>query len=312
MHKTRPQLRFRIHNAWSKRSMSKPGRSLLTQPKQIAKVGALVQGRAHTYVQSDDKMEKVLGQLSAPDTSSNYRKALDQRQPGTGLWFLENKRYLSWKNGSSNFIWLHGIPGCGKSVLSATILEDVFHLANRCADNIVAYFYFDFNDPQKQSPEAMIRSILSQLIRRCDSLPLAVLTLFASGKEERDAPLAEYLDALRQTISKFPSVHMVYDALDECTDRAGLMNILTSMANWNLESLHMLLTSRKERDIEISLEDIIDKEDIMCIKGEQVDLDIKTYILGRLHQDKALQKWTRDQAIQDKIMSALMEKACGM
>lgn len=251
--------------------------------------------------------------MSPPDTSSNYRKALEQRQPGTGAWFLEHKRYLNWTAGPTRFLWLHGIPGCGKSVLSATILEDISKLANQGVDSFVAYFYFDFNDPQKRNSESMVRSILSQLIRRGDTVSPAVLSLYSSYENgEKDAPLEVYLDALRQTMSDLPFVYVVFDALDECSDRDVLMKIFLSMADWNLENLHILFTSRKERDIEISLEDLVDAEDIIGIQGEQVDLDIRSYILGRLHRDKALQKWTKDKAIQDKIMSALMEKACGM
>ena len=39
--------------------------------------------------------------------------------PGTGEWFLNDQRLLAWQNASSpSFIWLHGIPGSGKSKLT--------------------------------------------------------------------------------------------------------------------------------------------------------------------------------------------------
>jgi hypothetical protein len=52
------------------------------------------------------------------------------------------------------------------------------------------------------------------------------------------------------------------------------MGILEQMAGWQLEKMHVLVTSRKEHDIESSLEDIVNGEYIVCLQSQVVDKDI--------------------------------------
>jgi hypothetical protein len=111
---------------------------------------------------------------------------------------------------------------------------------------------------------------------------------------------------------EFPQSYIVLDALDECTDRAELMIILERMAGWKLDESHVLVTSRKERDIEISLESIVDTQNIICLQSELVDMDISTYVRQRLSDDKSLSKWQRDPDIRHEIETALMKGAHGM
>ncbi|KAE8840610.1 hypothetical protein P3342_006908 [Pyrenophora teres f. teres] len=70
----------------------------------------------------DKRLNEIYRWLSPPDPSSNYQKALRQRQHDTGLWFLRGKPYKSWKTSVASSLWLHGIPGCGKTILSSTVL----------------------------------------------------------------------------------------------------------------------------------------------------------------------------------------------
>jgi hypothetical protein len=45
---------------------------------------------------------------------------------------------------------------------------------------VTAYFFFDFNDAQKQDPELMLRSLLCQLLRRSVVIHKSVNALFSS------------------------------------------------------------------------------------------------------------------------------------
>ncbi|KAG9230959.1 hypothetical protein BJ875DRAFT_339163, partial [Amylocarpus encephaloides] len=56
-----------------------------------------------------------------------------------------------------------GIPGCGKTILSSTVTEDILNTYANDPGIVVAYFYFDFTDKEKQKSELMVRSLISQL-----------------------------------------------------------------------------------------------------------------------------------------------------
>jgi hypothetical protein len=107
-------------------------------------------------------------------------------------------------------------------------------------------------------------------------------------------------------------VYVVLDALDECAQRLELMDMLEAVAGWQLNNLHLLMTSRKERDIERSLEEYIREEDAMCLQRDVVDKDIQRYVQQRLRDDKGLAKWNKDASVREEIEEALMHGACGM
>ncbi|KFZ24288.1 hypothetical protein V502_01228 [Pseudogymnoascus sp. VKM F-4520 (FW-2644)] len=261
----------------------------------------------------DTKLIEIRRWLSAPDPSINYRKAIKLRQCDTGLWLLEGEVYSKWKRNSSSFIWLYGIPGCGKTILSSTVTQDILLYCANDPGKVVAYFYFDFTDADKQKPELMVRSLISQLSEQCIRMPLALEALYSScDKGNRQPSLDALMNVLQQMLLEFPQSYLILDALDECADRAELLSILEQIAGWQLEEMRVLVTSRKERDIESSLDEIVNRECIICLQHQVVDKDIQTYVRQRLSNDKGLKKWQKDVKIRQEIEIALMEGSRGM
>jgi hypothetical protein len=226
---------------------------------------------------------------------------------------LKSEQYAKWKTDAASFLWLHGIPGCGKTILTSTIIQSVLQYCDRDLGKVVAYFYFDFNDPQKRVPELMVKSLITQLSQQCTRIPTTLETLFSSCENgQRQPSLDALLQALQQTIQEFPRSFIILDALDESTDRAELMEILEIMAGWKLENLHIMATSRKERDLESSLECLVEEHNAICLQSKVVDKDISTYVHHRLCDDKRLRKWYNNVEVRQEIETALMEGAHGM
>jgi hypothetical protein len=261
----------------------------------------------------EERLSEICSWLSAPDPSTNYHKAHKQRQADTGLWLLEHATFQRWKENAASRLWLYGIPGCGKTILSSTIIE---HLLQHCQDNtniVTAYFYFDFNDAQKQDPELMLRSLLRQLLQRSVTIPKGVDALFSSCDNGQRKPSAhDLLEVMQQAAQDFTQVYVVLDALDECTQRSELMDMLETVAGWHVDNLHLLMTSREERDIERSLNGYIMGENAVCLQRDVVDQDIQRYVQQRLHDDKSLLKWNKDADVRQEIEAALMSGARGM
>jgi hypothetical protein len=65
----------------------------------------------------DQKDKKVLDWIDLCDTSANHAIAREKHQPTTGDWFLESDSFLTWSDANNASLWLHGIPGAGKTVL---------------------------------------------------------------------------------------------------------------------------------------------------------------------------------------------------
>ncbi|KAH0541723.1 hypothetical protein FGG08_003815 [Glutinoglossum americanum] len=263
--------------------------------------------------QEDDQREKIHRWLSAPDPSLNHNEAREKRQAQTGAWFIGSKQYTNWKTNPNSFIWLHGIPGCGKTILSSTVVEDVLHHCDHDSSLAVAYFYFDFNDIEKQQHEKMIRSLITQLSMQCASTPKVLESLFSSKMNGNQQPMAsELLMALRQMIQNCSETFIIVDALDECKERQDLLTDIEEIAEWKTGKLHILATSRRERDIEEGIEHLVNDGDKICIQSTLVSEDISTYVRERLQTDRRLKRWQNKPEAKQEIEETLTKKAEGV
>ena len=261
----------------------------------------------------ETRLRNIRKWVSAPDPSTNYHKAHKQRQAGTGLWILESAKFKKWKEAKASRMWLYGIPGCGKTILSSTIIEHLLQHCDEDAREVTVYFYFDFKDVQKQDPESMLHSLLSQLLQCSVAIPKEVDELFSScGNGQQQPSLPALLNVAPQVIRQFTHVYIVLDALDECTKRTELTDILETLIGWQLGIVHLLMTSRRERDIETFLGNHVTREGIISLQKDVVDKDILRYVQQRLVDDQDLAKWNKDQDTMQEIEIALMHGARGM
>ncbi|KAK8229419.1 ankyrin repeat-containing domain protein [Phyllosticta capitalensis] len=265
--------------------------------------------------QVERRHDQNLSWLSAPDPWTNYDKALRQRHPGSGQWLLENPAYSAWKARPNSFLWLHGIPGCGKTVLSSTVIED---LDRADASVKPVYFYFDFADINKQSLENAIRSLIRQLYLQRKDVQDRVNTLYAEHGHGTSSPKLEALNATFQSmIHQIGEVWIVLDALDECLSRndyptGGLLHWIGSLLGSHQSNVHLLVTSRPEQDIESFIREKARPQDIIHLQSDLVAGDIRAFVHGKVRGQTGLGRWSSRPDIQDKIEDALLEKADGM
>jgi hypothetical protein len=206
---------------------------------------------------------------------------------------------------------LYGIAGCGKTILTSTAVESAIRYSESNAGMAVAYFYFDFTDKEKQLPDKMIRSILKQLSVQCPVTPYALSKLFSSCEDaDRQPSMNELLEALRHVMRNFCDIYLILDALDECGEREELLEYLERITSWNVDHLHILVSSRPERALEERLKYLI--QDKVNIQSDLINNDIRTYIRGRLDMDPKLKRWQKRPEVLNEIENCLMSRAEGM
>lgn len=79
------------------------------------------------------------------------------------------------------------------------------------------------------------------------------------------------------------------------------------MQRWSFPGLHLLVTSRDESNIRISLNLSSNQE--VKMKNGGIDEDISVFVWGRLQEDRKLQKWL---PYSKKIQEALAKRAQGV
>jgi hypothetical protein len=54
------------------------------------------------------------------------------------------------------------------------------------------------------------------------------------------------LDTVHTTFNEAKPIYLVIDAIDECSERAEILEIIEEICDWMLDNLHTLATSRRE------------------------------------------------------------------
>ena len=124
-------------------------------------------------------------------------------------------------------LWLHGIPGCGKTIPCSTSIQSIMDTYSSEPDIAVVYFYFDFNDSSKQSTRNFICSLLAQFVAQCQVVPEPLMSTYFRSQNGQYQPRPEEIrSVLRQVIENFRATYILVDALDECTDREDLLRLI--------------------------------------------------------------------------------------
>lgn len=263
----------------------------------------------------DRSYEKIVEWLKPPDPSWNHNKALEQRHEDSGSWFLQSDGFFSWKSQPNSILWLHGIPGCGKTVLSSTIIEEV---TKAFPTSPVIYFYFDFGEITKQTIDGMIRSLIDQLYKRRKNARKPLDLLFSSCEDGHIQPSTKSLcTTFQHMVVELDEIWIIHDALDECTTRKGsptegILSWIKNMMVSNLTNVHLLATSRLEGEIELSLREWVPNGSILSIGSDLITDDIRSYVHTRVEQDEGLSRWRKRPNVQQEIETKLMEKSDGM
>ena len=238
---------------------------------------------ANDKAQEDTKKEKILNWISLLDHRSNHRQASESKTADTGQWFLKRREFQSWLDGADEAfrrLWLHGIPGAGKTILISTVIDHLKSSFIRNKRYGLAYFYFDFRDSLKQDTSGFLASITCQLLRL---QPLSDEVIATYNRYNHEQPtLSDLKDLFGKAISALDKVYLVVDAMDECKHWNDLYDLvsLVSSKNYNVQ---FLASSRKEKHIEAVLRP--GGFSCMAMEDEFVGEDITLHVRNIIAKD---------------------------
>lgn len=261
-------------------------------------------------ISSDLRTDKIKRWLCPPDPSTNAKHARDVRHEGTGMWLLENPVFQEWHSGSRRHLWLHGLAGCGKTVLSATVLD---HLT-KGNDRLILGFFFDFGDATKQAVDGMLRSLAFQLYQGGAGSAGLLDASFQAHKEGRDQPATKTLsDVLFKMLAVQKKVSIVLDALDESTTRDKLLSwIKAVVSSRELRHVQLICTSRPETEFLHDIPSSIGEENHFALDKQAVNADIRSYVIAQLSQRRDFQDKRLSQDLLEQIQKKVGDGADGM
>ncbi|KAH8693746.1 hypothetical protein BGW36DRAFT_429779 [Talaromyces proteolyticus] len=250
--------------------------------------------------------------------------AVPKRVEGTCEWFQAHDRYRAWLESPDGGLLLFSAdPGCGKSVLSRFLIEDILSL--KMPDAVLCYFFF------KDSPDqnnicaalcALIHQILSQYTELLD-LVVNDIIKNGTGLTSKETTLWRIFEKITDRNKTKRDVVCVLDALDECqkADRITLVNRIKDLIEGNSNAarkrnessrrkMRFLITTRGYPDIMNLFRHFPqgwihlageNKKEVDEIQSEiTMVLDFK---LNQLAREKMF-----DEMRKEKIRNSLMEK----
>jgi hypothetical protein len=176
---------------------------------------------------------------------------------------------------------------------SSTTIEQLVHYCKQLPRAALVFFYFDFDDTKKRDFDALIRSLLTQLLFQCETIPKVLLDLYQSHMNSYHGFDNDVLvEAFRELVRTFQDVYIVLDALDESSECVEALRFIENVQDWSLSQVHVLVTSRQFAIIEISFENLV--FDRICLQESPMNRDILIYIEDKLVNDKFVAKWPLD------------------
>ncbi|KAF4963014.1 hypothetical protein FSARC_8924 [Fusarium sarcochroum] len=255
---------------------------------------------------SRQHLAKIERWLSPSDYSTNANLARKQRHPDTGTWLLKSHYFQQWKLGSRQYLWLYGLAGCGKTILSTTILDHLLSLGT----HTTMAFFFDFNDPKKQTLESLLCSLVFQLYHTGEEAGRRLDDLFAShdnGLRQPDTTtLSDYIVSAIQATGDYV---VVIDALDECTTRRELVHWIECLAS---KEIQFIVTGRPEADFKSTLPRLFDKRNCILLDKAAVDADIRSYVRETLEQKPDFVEKKLSWSLLNEVFDKVGNEADGM
>ncbi|CAI7630959.1 unnamed protein product [Penicillium glandicola] len=254
--------------------------------------------------QESNEKSCILDWLSTVDYSLQQNDLLTRRQEGTGEWLLTSEEYKHWLRTRRAKLFCPGIPGAGKTICSAILVDDLNTRFEDKPDVGIAYIYCNFKRQEEQKAQDLLSSLLKQLSQKRSSLPDAVKDLYSRYKTTSRRPqFDEISKALQSVVSMYSDVFIVVDALDEC-EFTCRTRVLGEIMKIDVSAgAHVFATSRPTE-----INDLFKTGGLLEIRAHQDD--VRRYLGGNMFKLPGFVR--RSTALQEEIMTVISCHVQGM
>ena len=264
-----------------------------------------------TRIALDKERQSILESFLLVNPEESFRTSLRLRYPTTGFWLTENDIFTRWVRGSDNHLWLSGIPGAGKTVLSSLVIQRC--LAQATQGRAVAFFYCDYKDKKSQNIVNILGTLASQLARQNEQsfqlLKAYASTLRPQRQLPRNPEAQELLQLFKKMATTFEDVRVIVDGIDECGDGAADVSQTLKSLTFGHDVISICCLSRDEIDIREAFQPSFCDHIEIAAHTKDLEHYVRTEIEQRV---KAKKLRVRSNDLKDEIIEQLVNRANGM
>ncbi|KAF4901910.1 Vegetative incompatibility protein HET-E-1 [Colletotrichum fructicola] len=263
------------------------------------------------HSREESRRSKVQAFFLKCNPQESYEMSLRLRHPRTGLWLINRlPQFQRWLSAPKSNLWLKGIPGAGKTVLAAAIIEAVL---DRSTGSIAtAFFFCDYKNPITHSPETILGVLAFQLSIQNDDAFTVLLQYYDELNPKQGLPKSPDVPSLKvllQSVLKiYDHAYLIIDGLDECGNMTeDVVDVLVDTFE-EADNVSVALLSRDEDGIRDRLSDCCVPIDVAAHKH-----DIMEYVTAQVQERIRVGKLSAyDPELKAEIIQGLVDGAKGM
>ncbi|KAI1079677.1 hypothetical protein F5B20DRAFT_160940 [Whalleya microplaca] len=255
---------------------------LMRRDVQFEHIQQEYEARRHV-VEKFEKIEKkqrhqqyycIKTELAPQNYDANLYQARSRVCEGTEKWLLKDnifKQWLDTSDKSTRLLWLRGIPGAGKTVLSSIVVDQTRILGR------TLFAFLRYNAPTRTAL-SVLHSFIFQLASEDENLQTIICE---SSREYMGSNIEVSLKILSDLLACAGSVFIIIDGLDEIHERERnlllkhLMDVLGKF-----EELQICISSRPEVDLDT------------CLSYQAKTIQVNDRNAGSVHT--FVKRWTQD------------------
>ncbi|KAF7557229.1 hypothetical protein G7Z17_g762 [Cylindrodendrum hubeiense] len=178
------------------------------------------------------KIRSWLQPTSYDIAGGEYRKHLASHVAGTGAWLTSSDKYNDWlKSTEHGMLWIKGIPGSGKSVMVANLIDEI---TKSNPGSPVLFFFFRQIIAANHEPAALLRDWMDQVLDYSPPLQKQLNTYLKTNRSIESMAIEDMWKDLKIAFAGLPEkVFCVVDALDEMDQgHDTFLEALGSLGQW--------------------------------------------------------------------------------
>jgi Cdc6-like AAA superfamily ATPase len=254
----------------------------------------------------------ILSTLAVVNYVTKQTAFASLRHPGTCRWLQRTSAYMSWisKQGAS-CLCCYGIPGAGKSVLAASLRDDLAEANAGRSDVLICYYFCDYSDIPSLEPSNILQSFIKQGL---EQLPWATfeddLGCPFMDPSRKHTSLAESSRYLLELIKRYHKTYVLLDGIDELNhdSQISILELVNQMLGSGMD-IKTFITSRTE---EYRVKKALQHSSIIRLSEKHVDEDISLLINDKLSRLDPHHPILLDENLKNEVVRVLVDGAKGM
>ena len=218
--------------------------------------------------------------LSPMDMEEILSRESQHRTQPSGEWLLRHEVFQAWLRCQHRSIWISGLPGSGKTVLSTVVIDTVRDHIGKDSKQMLAFFFCDKSDENGQSALKVFASIIGQVLGQFEEIPDHMYAPYRNAIRYGRSCLStldQPTTILKDLASSFNKLYILIDGLDELCEAAIIIESIKDLMI-SATNIHLILLSRNMPTLKHRLKGFLRIE----LTSNLVSSDINNFISREL------------------------------